>query len=136
MSLAFNSSVTSFSNCKANGNKIMVRDVAEQHVIDDMGTIPTVQDYLKDLPMYDWLGGPKRRPKKTFHLDFNADTDTAEIVKPTPPTASMRLSLLCTAILAKFSVNSFELSRISWLLSCGSVFCKMSPVLLIVIDDA
>lgn len=49
----------------SDGNTVSVRDVAEQHVIDDMGTIPTVQDYLKDLPFYDWLGGkPKSEPKK------------------------------------------------------------------------
>lgn len=41
--------------------KVQVRDIAEQHVIEDMGRIPTVQDYLTDMPMYDWLGGPKRK---------------------------------------------------------------------------
>lgn len=44
----------------SDGKQVSVRDVAEQHVIDDMGTIPTVQDYLQGMPMYDWLGGPKR----------------------------------------------------------------------------
>jgi hypothetical protein len=42
------------------GKIVQVRDVGEQHVIDDMGGIPTVQDYLADMPLYDWLGGPKR----------------------------------------------------------------------------
>ncbi len=44
---------------------VSVRDIAERHVLDDMGTIPTVQDYLKDMPMYNWLGGrarPRTRP--------------------------------------------------------------------------
>lgn len=44
----------------SNGRLISVRDIGEQHVIEDMGTIPTVQDYLKDMPMYEWLGGKKR----------------------------------------------------------------------------
>lgn len=44
----------------SDGRDYSPRDVAEQHVIDDMGTIPTVQDYLQGMPMYDWLGGPKR----------------------------------------------------------------------------
>lgn len=39
---------------------VSVRDIAEKHVLQDMGTIPTVQDYLEGLPMYDWLGGKKR----------------------------------------------------------------------------
>lgn len=66
----------------SDGNKVQVRDIAEQHVLDDLGTIPTVQDYLKDMPMYDWLGGPKRKKKRTMHLNFNPDEDTAERNKP------------------------------------------------------
>jgi hypothetical protein len=49
---------------------VSVRDVAEQHVLDDMGRIPSVQDYLQGMPMYDWLGGPARkytRPVDTTH---------------------------------------------------------------------
>jgi hypothetical protein len=42
------------------GKVVQVRDIGEQHVIDDMGTIPTAQDYLEGMPMYNWLGGPKR----------------------------------------------------------------------------
>lgn len=38
---------------------VQVRDIGEQHVIDDMGRIPTVQDYLDGMPLYDWLGGPR-----------------------------------------------------------------------------
>jgi hypothetical protein len=45
----------------SDGRKVQVRDIAEEHVIQDMGKIPTVQDYLQDMPMYDWLGGPKRK---------------------------------------------------------------------------
>ena len=49
---------------RSDGKRIQVRDVAEQHVIEDMGFIPTIQDYLKDLPFYDWLGGkPKKKQK-------------------------------------------------------------------------
>lgn len=43
-------------NCR----QVSVRDIAERHVIDDMGRIPTVGDYLNEMPMYDWLGGPHR----------------------------------------------------------------------------
>lgn len=52
-----------------NKRLVQVRDIAEQHVIDDMGTIPTLEDYLKGMPFYEWLGGPKR--KKTRILDSN-----------------------------------------------------------------
>lgn len=43
------------------GKKVSVRDIGEQHVIDDMGRIPTIQDYLDKMPFYNWLGGPVKR---------------------------------------------------------------------------
>ena len=47
--------------------KVSVRDIAEAHVLQDMGTIPTVQDYLEGMPMYNWLGG-KKRERTTIKL--------------------------------------------------------------------
>lgn len=48
----------------SDGREYSPRDVAEQHVIDDCGFIPTVSDYLDHLPMLEWLGGPVRKTKK------------------------------------------------------------------------
>lgn len=48
-------------NLTIQGRPVAVRDVAEQHIIDDMGRIPTIQDYLSGMPFYEWLGGPKRK---------------------------------------------------------------------------
>jgi len=45
----------------SDGRSVSVRDVAEHHVLEDMGRIPSVGDYLKGMPFYSWLGGPKRR---------------------------------------------------------------------------
>jgi hypothetical protein len=45
----------------SDGKKVQIRDIAEQHILDDLGRIPTVQDYLQGMPIYDWLGGPKRK---------------------------------------------------------------------------
>lgn len=56
------------------GRVVQVRDIAEKHIIEDMGRIPTVQDYLVGMPFYDWLGGPKRKPQRTIDLTTtNAD---------------------------------------------------------------
>lgn len=64
----------------SDNRKVQVRDVAEQHIIDDMGCIPTPQDYLDGLnpldknkrsaglPMLPWLGGPKRKPTRTIDM--------------------------------------------------------------------
>lgn len=53
----------------SDGKLVSVRDIAEQHVIDDMGRIPTVQDYLEGMPMYSWLGGKHKRKTKLNILD-------------------------------------------------------------------
>lgn len=53
---------------QSDGKRVQVRDIAEHHVIEDMGFIPTIQDYLKDLPFYDWLGG---KPKKKQRLKLD-----------------------------------------------------------------
>lgn len=55
------------TNITNSDNKVVsVRDIAEHHVIEDLGRIPTVQDYLEGMPFYNWLGGPK---KSTSRVD-------------------------------------------------------------------
>lgn len=49
--------------------KVQVRDVAEMHIIEDMGRIPTVGDYLRGMPMYDWLGGRPKTMRKIKLVD-------------------------------------------------------------------
>lgn len=53
----------------SDGKLVSVRDVAEQHILDDMGRIPSVSDYLNGMPFYDWLGGKKVKSKRTIILD-------------------------------------------------------------------
>lgn len=50
------------------GKQVQVRDIGEHHVIEDLGRIPTIQDYLIDMPFYEWLGG---KPKKTRKLKLD-----------------------------------------------------------------
>ena len=38
----------------SDGRIVQVRDIGEQHVIDDLGYIPTIQDYLDDMPLQSW----------------------------------------------------------------------------------
>jgi hypothetical protein len=54
----------------SDGKKVSVRDVAEDHIKQDMGTIPTVQDWLKCMGIQDWMLGHKK-PKTTRHFDFD-----------------------------------------------------------------
>jgi len=35
----------------SSGKQVSVRDIAEQHVLDDLGTIPTLQDCMKGIEL-------------------------------------------------------------------------------------
>lgn len=41
----------------SDGKHIPTRLIGEQHVLEDLGKIPTVQDWLGDLPLQDWMLG-------------------------------------------------------------------------------
>ncbi len=43
------------------GKKVSTRDIAEEHVIDDLGFIPTMQDYLQHMTLEPWMGGQRRK---------------------------------------------------------------------------
>jgi len=45
------------------GKKVQVRDIGEQHVLDDLGRIPSLEECLREMPMLVWLGGPIRKKK-------------------------------------------------------------------------
>jgi hypothetical protein len=44
----------------SSGREVSVRDVGEQHVFEDLGNIPTIQDWLGELPIREWMGKPTR----------------------------------------------------------------------------
>jgi hypothetical protein len=46
----------------SDGKEIFVRDVAEQHVLEDLGFIPSLSDWLKEMPSQPWMAGAKKRP--------------------------------------------------------------------------
>lgn len=39
------------------GKEISVRDIAEDHVIQDLGFIPTVEKYLNNMTIQGWMSG-------------------------------------------------------------------------------
>jgi hypothetical protein len=46
----------------SNGVTIPTRYIGEQHVMEDCGFIPSLQDWIGDIPAKDWMHGP---PKHT-----------------------------------------------------------------------
>jgi len=44
------------------GKEVSVRDVAEYHIQEDLGFIPTIENWLQELPLKPWMsGGAKKR---------------------------------------------------------------------------
>lgn len=72
------------------GKAVQVRDIAEWHVIEDMGRIPTVQDYLEGMPLYDWLGGKPKKEKRRLKLD-DLGTDPIFDTAPQPNLSGTRI---------------------------------------------
>lgn len=46
------------------GREVSTRDVAEQHIIEDLGFLPSLEDFLDELPQLPWHGGIHRLPKQ------------------------------------------------------------------------
>jgi len=53
----------------SDGKEVSVRDIVEQHIIDDLGFIPTVSKWLDGMPFYDWAAGVRTTTK---HLQFTS----------------------------------------------------------------
>ena len=53
----------------SDGRLVSVRDLGEEHVMDDLGFIPTVEKWLQNIPIADWMWGA-RRGKTLKHIDF------------------------------------------------------------------
>lgn len=51
----------------SDGKDISTRDIAEEHVIQDLGFIPTMDDWLKKMPKEEWMSGTVKR---TRAVDF------------------------------------------------------------------
>lgn len=45
------------------GGLVSVRDVAEKHVLEDLGRIPSLQDYLEHMELAPWMGGPSLKSR-------------------------------------------------------------------------
>lgn len=47
----------------AEGKNIPTRILAEEHIMDDLGFIPTVEHWLGELPIRKWMGGSVKKTK-------------------------------------------------------------------------
>jgi uncharacterized protein DUF6915 len=61
------------TNITNSDNKLVsTRDIAEEHILEDLGRIPSVQDYLGNMTIQPWMGGKvKRRRNRTIKAQAN-----------------------------------------------------------------
>lgn len=52
----------------SDGKHVSVRDIGEQHVLEDFGGrfIPTVQDYFEEMPYHEWMQSGRGAPPASF----------------------------------------------------------------------
>ena len=55
----------------SDGRDIAVRDVLEQHVIEDMGFIPTVADWFKNWAAEPWMGMAQIKSRLPIRLSLS-----------------------------------------------------------------
>lgn len=58
-----------------NGKEIPVRLIAERHIIEDLGGLPSPLDYFNDMTLEPWMSGSKRKEVGNFDDVFGAATD-------------------------------------------------------------
>lgn len=61
----------------SDGKRVPVRTIGEQHVVDDLGWIPSVKDWLQHLAPQPWMGRTPYRPQ-TDAGEREADGQDAE----------------------------------------------------------
>jgi hypothetical protein len=47
----------------SDGKQVPTRILAEEHIIDDLGFIPTVEHWLSELPIRKWMSGTVKKTK-------------------------------------------------------------------------
>jgi hypothetical protein len=55
----------------SDGRKVSVRDIAEQHVMEDLGFIPTVETWFKNMSIEPWMHGAVHKRGTVKHIPMN-----------------------------------------------------------------
>lgn len=48
----------------SDGVNVSIRDVAERHILEDLDKIPSLSDYLNNMELQPWMGGPVVKSKR------------------------------------------------------------------------
>jgi hypothetical protein len=55
--------------------KVPTREIAERHIIEDLGFLPSPADYFKGMPVERWMSGSVRKEVPLSHLLLNKPTE-------------------------------------------------------------
>jgi len=71
----------------SDGKEVPVRFIGEQHVMEDLGWIPTIKDYLENMTQAGWMYKPGEGRKllkeiKEQKLDYVREKSTTDWVEP------------------------------------------------------
>lgn len=80
----------------SDGKQYSTRDIAEDHIMQDLGFIPSVDQWLRNMSIQKWMGGPSKGIKedKARHipLDDVEPVKSATMVFDTPSRSGFVLS--------------------------------------------
>ncbi len=55
----------------SDGKDVPVRTIVEKHIIEDIGHIPVFADWLREMPICDWMGKKSKRLSVKFNNEQN-----------------------------------------------------------------
>lgn len=60
------------------GEKVQVRDIGECHVLEDLGKIPSLTNYLQNMKLEAWMGGLEKRIKVGKKVKFTKEDNNVD----------------------------------------------------------
>lgn len=59
----------------SDGKMVAVRQIAEDHIVEDLGRIPSVEEWMREMPVKDWMDvrSAYKSRKKIGWEDWNVD---------------------------------------------------------------
>ena len=63
----------------SDGKQISVRDIAEQHVMEDLGFIPTVETWFRNMRIEPWMNG-KRTTGTVQHIPMHPNMELKDVL--------------------------------------------------------
>ena len=65
----------------AQGKHVSVRDIAEDHVIEDLGFIPSMENYLQNMQTQPWMSGTQRNRRKKTYEKLGRDPNKSNTIE-------------------------------------------------------